>query len=201
MILVISILVFLSLACATLIGGDNDTNTSGTEEDQSVVASTPTPTPIDGGMDVEPPADVSRCESLSGELEMQVLVGPADAVGLTPVSTGVIPFSVVADGGEYSVQGGGAITYEETLTEQWGTFTVRFDMQNTVDGDCAGEPGSEMLNITIEMSGEQMVEVRAEGFQGDYPWSGTLTRTLSFPLEEGATQEGEGWAVVLHLSN
>jgi hypothetical protein len=45
-----------------------------------------------------------------------------------------------------------------------------------------------------------MIEVRAEGFQGDYPWTGTHELNLSFPLEDGAIAEGEGWIFVLHLS-
>ena len=54
-------------------------------------------------------------------------------------------------------------------------------------------------HLVLEMSGEQLVVVDAEGFYGEYPWSGTQTRDLSYPLEEGATAQGEGWAVVLHL--
>ena len=54
--------------------------------------------------------------------------------------------------------------------------------------------------MTAEMNGEQMVEVRADGFRGDYPWNGTHTLNLSFPLEDGAMVEGEGGAFVLHLS-
>ena len=63
-----------------------------------------------------------------------------------------------------------------------------------------GDEGSEKLNFVIDMSGEQMLEVRAEGFSGDYPWSGSHQSNLSFPLEEGSTAEGEGWAFVLHLN-
>jgi hypothetical protein len=162
---------------------------------------TPTPTPIIGGAPegVSPP-ETSGCEALSGELEMQVLVGPSEAVGLEPYAVGEIPFSVVSEGGSYVVRGGGAISYQEVLEEEWGTFTVSLDMEATVDGECEGTSGSEVLNITIEMSGEQMVEVRAEGFQGDYPWSGTHELSFSFPLEDGATAEGEGWQFVLHLN-
>jgi hypothetical protein len=162
---------------------------------------TPTPT-ITGGSSTElkPSPAANRCGGLSGELEMQILVGPADAVGLEPFSVGEIPFSIVSDGEANLVQGGGAISYEGTLEEAWGTYSVSFDMEATLDGECGGEPGSEELNIIVETSGEQMVEVRAEGFQGDYPWSGTQTQNLSFPLEDGAKLEGEGWAFVLHLS-
>jgi len=131
---------------------------------------------------------------------MKVLVGPAEAVGLEPLAVGEIPFSIVSEGNAYLVQGSGGVSYQETLGEKWGTYTVSFDMEGVLGGECAGEPGSEELNIIVEMSGEQMVEVRAEGFQGDYPWSGTRNLTLNFPLEDGAIAEGEGWVFILHLS-
>jgi hypothetical protein len=194
MILALSILVFLSLACATLTGGGNDSNTSGRE-----VVETPTSTPITGGGDSVEPPEESGCAGLNGSLEMQILIGPAEAVGLEPISIGDLSFSVITDEAPYLVQGGGSTTYEATLTEAWGTYTVSFEMETTIDGECGGEPGSEMLNINVEASGDQMVEVRAEGFQGDYPWSGTTTLNLSFPLEDGATSEGEGWMFILHL--
>ena len=73
-------------------------------------------------------------------------------------------------------------------------------MDVAISGECGGDAGSEELNVHVEMSGEQMVEVRAEGFSGDYPWSGTHEKNLSFPLKEGATAEGDGWALVLHLN-
>ena len=56
------------------------------------------------------------------------------------------------------------------------------------------------LHMMIEMTGEQMVEVRAEGFQGDYPWAGSHQIEISLPIKEGATAEGDGWAFVLHLA-
>jgi len=34
----------------------------------------------------------------------------------------------------------------------------------------------------------------------DYPWSGTQEIEVSFPAEDGATQSGEGWTLVLHLT-
>jgi hypothetical protein len=54
--------------------------------------------------------------------------------------------------------------------------------------------------MSIEMTGEQMLEVRAEGFQEEYPWSGSYQKEFVFPLEDGATVEGEGWAFVLRLN-
>ena len=142
----------------------------------------------------------SRCDGLSGELEVQVLVGPAEAVGLEPVAVGGIPFSVVSDGEVYVVQGEGAISYQQILEGEWGTYSVSLDMEGTIEGECGGDRGSEGLSILVEMSGVQTVEVRAEGFQGDYPWAGTHELNLSFPLEDGATSQGEGWVFVLHLS-
>jgi hypothetical protein len=132
---------------------------------------------------------------------MQVLVGPAEAVGLEPVVVGDIPFSVIQEGGVYLVQGGGSIAYEDVLAEEWGTYTVTFDMGAELSGECSGGEGNEMLELVITVSGEQLVVVEAEGFQGEYPWSGTHSLDLSFPLMDGATQEGEGWAFVLHLDN
>jgi hypothetical protein len=131
---------------------------------------------------------------------MQVVVGPAEVVGLEPVAVGVIPFSVQSDGGNHTIQGGGPLTYQDVLTEEWGTYTVTFDMDTTVSGECFGVEGSESLEFLIEMAGKQMLEVRADGFTGDYPWSGSHKSDLSFPLEEGSTAEGDGWAFVLHLN-
>jgi hypothetical protein len=165
-------------------------------------AATPTPTPPGGdGPLLEPTPEVpSRCQGLSGELEMLVLVGPAEAAGLEPFAVGVLPFTVQSNAGVHSIQGGGPISYQEVLTREWGTYTVRLDMDTTIDGECMGDEGREKLEFVMDMSGEQMLEVRAEGFSGDYPWSGSHQANLSFPLEEGATAEGEGWAFVLHLN-
>jgi hypothetical protein len=147
------------------------------------------------------PAEINRCQGLTGELEMQVMVGPAEVVGLEPTAVGSIPFSVQSDGARYTIQGGGVLTYQDVLTEEWGTYTVTFDMDTTLSGECSGDENSGTLDVLIELTGEQMVEVRAEGFTGDYPWSGTRESNLSFPLEEGSVAEGEGWAFVLHLNN
>jgi hypothetical protein len=160
---------------------------------------TPTPT-VRVPLVVTPsPKLESRCEDLSGTLEIQILVGPAEAVGLEPFAVGEIPFSVLTEGGTYRVQGGGPISYQEVLAEEWGTYTVSLEMDTTIDGQCGGDTGSEALHMTIESTGEQMLEVRADGFSGDYPWSGTSMVNLTFPLEDGNTQTGEGRAFVLHL--
>ena len=87
------------------------------------VKPTPTSTVTSGGSGPPLPGS-NRCDGLSGELEMKVLVGPSDAVGLEPFGVGSIPFSVVSDGGANVVQGGGAISYQDVLEEEWGTYTV-----------------------------------------------------------------------------
>lgn len=165
----------------------------------SSTAPTPTPTSA-GGLIVPPPASAPLCEGLSGELEMQVLVGPAEVVGLEPVAVGAIPFTVVPQADGHILQGGGSISYQDTLTKDWGTYTVSFALEGTVSGTCTSSENSGTLNVSITMSGEQLVEVRSEGFQGDYPWSGTHEFNLSFPITAGATAEGEGWSFVLHLN-
>jgi hypothetical protein len=150
------------------------------------------PTPV-----TPPPA--SRCQGLAGQLEVQVLAGPAEAVGLEPVAVGTVPFSVITSEPPYLVEGQGPISYEDVLEQEWGTYTVTMDLETSVQGECSGQAGSEQLVLVLEMTGEQLVEVNAEGFHGEYPWSGTQTRDLTFPLEHGATAQGEGWAVVLLL--
>jgi hypothetical protein len=152
------------------------------------------PTPV-----TPPPA--SRCQGFGGQLEVQVLVGPAEAVGLEPVAVGIVPFSVITSEPPYLVEGQGPISYEAVLEQEWGTYTVTMDMETSVQGECSGQAGSEQLFLVLEMTGEQFVEVNAEGFHGEYPWSGTQTRDLAFPLEHGATAQGEGWAVVLLLGS
>jgi hypothetical protein len=59
-------------------------------------AATATPSPAPTAAPLVQPATpsppvVSRCQGLGGTLEVQVLVGPAEAVGLEPVSVGDVP--------------------------------------------------------------------------------------------------------------
>jgi len=162
---------------------------------------TPTPTPTALVVEITTPTPVpDRCDGLSGELELQVLVGPADAVGLEPVAVGNIPFTVTSDRAGNIVEGSGPVSYQDVLEKEWGTYSVEMDLEVVVSGECVGEAGGGELNLVIEMSGEQMVEVRAEGFQGDYPWAGSHELNLNFPIEEGASAQGEGWAVILHVN-
>jgi hypothetical protein len=132
---------------------------------------------------------------------MQVLVAPAEAVGLEPHAVGAIPFSVTTDKAPYLVQGGGDISYSDILVEEWGTYEVTLNTQTTVGGECVSGPSGGELQLALEMTGSQMLEVISEGFHGQYPWEGTIPFDLVFPLEEGASMEGEGWAFVLHLNN
>jgi hypothetical protein len=172
---------------------------------QELLDSTPTPTatPTVGpqSVTITPTPAASRCEGLTGQLEIQVLVGPAEAVGLEPVAVGSVPFAVTGSGPPYLVQGQGPISYEATLQQVWGSYAVTMELDMAVQGDCSGQAGGEQLDLVLEMTGEQLVVVEAEGFHGEYPWSGTQTRDLTFPLEEGATAQGEGWVVVLHLGS
>ena len=130
---------------------------------------------------------------------MQVLVGPAEVVGLEPCAVGSIPFSVTSDDEPYTVQGGGDISYADTLGAEWGTYEVTLDLQTTLSGECVAGAGGEALQLRLDMAGQQMVEVQAEDFHGEYPWSGEVSLDLSFPLTDGATAQGEGWVLVLHL--
>lgn len=189
------VIILLTLACS-LTG-----NVAETGEPIVEPSSTPTPTPEGGGVGITPTSGENKCAGLSGTLEMQVLVGPAEAVGLEPVAVGNIPFSVISENGMDVIEGSGNISYEDVLTSDWGTYTVNFSMEAELGGECAGEAGSEMLTFAVIVSGEQMVEVVVEGVQYEYPWSGTHNFNLSFPAEEGAVTEGEGWSFVLHLNN
>jgi hypothetical protein len=112
-----------------------------------------------------------------------------------------VPFAVTGSEPPYFVQGQGLISYADLLQQQWGTYAVTMDLDLAVQGDCSGQSGGEQLDLTLEMTGEQLVEVKAEGFHGTYPWSGTQALDLTFPLKEGATAQGEGWVIVLHLGS
>ena len=155
-----------------------------TIDDSSVPTSTPSP---------------NQCEGLSGEIEMQIMVGPAEAVGLEPFAVGSIPFTVKSEGEAFVIEGGGTIDYQQTLEEEWGTYSVELAANANINGDCQGDQPIGVLHMIIEMSGEQYVEVRSEGYQGDFPWSGSQEFNLSFPIEEGSAVQGEGWEFLLHL--
>jgi hypothetical protein len=169
-----------------------------TEEPPPSPTATYTPPPA-AAISPTPPPPSSRCEGLAGDIEIQVLVGPAEAVGMEPEAVGDAPFSVVSSEPPYLVQGGSSIAYEGVQTHEWGTYSVSLDMEITLSGECTGTGGEEALYLILEATGEQMVVVEATGFQGEYPWSGSHTFDLTFPLVEGATVQGEGYTFVLHL--
>lgn len=176
-----------------------------TEEPPPSPTSTPTPTPTPTPpvlieLTATSPPSASRCQGLAGEIEVKVLVGPAEAVGLDPVAVGAVPIAVVSDQVPYLVEGAGILSYDQVLPQEWGTYAVTMNMGVTASGECAGTEGSEQLLLTLEASGDQLVVVDAGEFYGEYPWSGTNTFALQFPLEEGAAVEGEGYSFVLHLS-
>jgi hypothetical protein len=161
---------------------------------------TATPTAVIGDSSLPTPTLApNRCDGLGGYLEMQVLVGPSEVVGLEPLAIGNIPFTVTPDGEAYLIEGGGLIDYQDVLEKEWGTYTVDFDQEAVLSGDCQGDGQNGTLNMVVETNGEQLVEVEAEGYHGEFPWAGSHTFDLSFPMEEGSTAEGEGWAFVLHL--
>ncbi|MFH2103937.1 MAG: hypothetical protein ABIJ39_11350 [Chloroflexota bacterium] len=157
---------------------------------------TPTPTPTTWAV-----SENNRCPNLSGTIEVQVTVGPAEVVGLEPVAVGQIPFSVGGGSEPYVVSGSGSINYLDVLIEEWGTYTVTLDMQVTISGVCEGPPGAEVLRLTITLDGEQLVVVEAQGFSGQYPWAGVHNFEFVFPLVDGTAMAGEGWVFVLHLDN
>ena len=160
---------------------------------------TPTPTKV---IQVALPSTTptpSKCAGLAGELEVQVLVGPAEVVGLEPVAVGNIPFSVTTGEAPYLIQGGGGIDYYDLLAEDWGTYEVTMNLDLTVTGECDADGNGGRLALAVEMTGNQLVVVTSDGFYGEYPWDGTLSIDLDFPLEDGASFAGEGYAFVLHL--
>jgi hypothetical protein len=160
---------------------------------------TPTPTQI---MQVMPPTQTetpSKCAGFAGELEVQVLVGPAQAVGLEPFTIGNISIGVTGEAAPYLIQGSGRADYSEILTEEWGTYEVTMNLDFMVNGECADDGSTGQLFLAVEMAGSQMVEVTAEGFHGEYPWEGTHTVDLELPIEDGSSIAGEGYIFILHL--
>lgn len=184
------LLIPVILMACSLFGGT-------TSRPTQTIAVTETPSPLPGG--AGSPGAENPCEDLSGGLEMQILVGPSDAVGLEPVAVGELPFSVTAEGESYPVQGGGTLQYEDTLTADWGTYTATMNMLAEISGTCNPIDGQGSLNLTVSAQGEQLVVVEADGFQGEYPWDGARQLELAFPIEDGAQAEGEGWFFILHL--
>lgn len=162
--------------------------------------STPTPTALAVADPPTPTTPPSLCEGLSGELEIQILVGPSEAVGLEPVSVGSIPFAVTTDQQPYLLQGSSSFDYADILIKEWGTYDVTMEMAGFITGTCVVDDQAGGLEISLELSGSQVLVVTADGFSQTYPWEGTLPFVYTFPLEEGAALEGEGYSIVLHLN-
>ncbi len=174
-----------------------DTTTTTTSEPPGLVADATTTT--SSTLPMVGPGTEAGCTTGGGELEVQLLVGPAEAVGLEPTAIGSLPFTVVPGPSPNAITGGGSLIYADVLTEQWGTYAVDLDMRIELGGACIAGEEVDSLGFSIEMEGDQMVEVTAEGFHGEYPWSGTATLDLTLPAQEGASAEGEGLAFILHL--
>ena len=192
-ILIIFLIMSFSLSGCRLFAGS---------EPDLLLSPTSTPTDDGGSAIFETATPLHPCEGLDGMIEMQILVGPSEAVGLAPVSVGQIPFDVQKEGGLYMVNGGGPLEYyQEVLELEKGTYTVTFEGDTTVSGECVWSEVSCVLNLIVEFAGEQLVEVEAEGFQGAYPWSGANTMEVALPIVDGASQQGEGWILELHLDN
>ena len=162
-------------------------------------SSTATPTALVLVEPATPTTAPSRCEGLAGELEIQVLVGPSEAVGLTPYAVGSIPFVVTKTDGAYLIEGSGSFDFADGLGAEWGTFEVTMEMSGTIEGTCIADDQTEELDVFLEMTGSQQIIVTVDGYSQTFPWEGTLPFDLTFPIEEGAVMEGEGYAIVLHL--
>lgn len=161
---------------------------------------TPTPTDFVGSGVATPTDPNDPCANLSGTLELQLLIGPSEAVGLSPYTFATIPFQVVQEGNAYLVTGSGAVDYyEDILTADWGSFAVTFDGVTSVTGDCVSSDETGTLNVLIEMTGQQMIVVTVEGVEYSYPWEGSPQVEATFPLMDGAQVSGEGWLLILHL--
>jgi hypothetical protein len=194
-------LILFTLACGFGSPSSPQPSAVFTETPASQSHPTPTPTPTSVPPMVSPTIETptSRCAGLSGEIEVSILVGPSDAVGLEPVAVGNVPFSVVSDHPPYTLQGGGPITYADMLVEEWGTYDVSMDLQTTINGECLSTESGDSLHILLTMTGDQLVTVKSQGFTGEYPWSGESTQDVTFPLQDGASAQGEGWSMVLKL--
>jgi hypothetical protein len=203
LLLLVAWLVLSMLACgwgsSSGPGPITPTATPGAAVPLANPTSTATLTPSSAGFE-EPTREPSAnpCVGQSGEIEVRVLVGPADAVGLEPVAVGSVPYAVTTDQEPFLLQGAGPVSYADALVAEWGTYEVTMDLEITVSGECTAGVDGAVLAVVLEMTGEQMVEVTAEGFHGEYPWAGSHSFDLSLPAEEGATVQGEGYTFVLH---
>lgn len=192
--------ILLLLTLVLSISSCGSQQTSPTDIAPGPNSATSTPTSQAFNKVITPTTPPSKCSYLQAEFDVQVLVGPAEIVGLKPFSVGQIPFAVTTSQPPYLAQGQGNLSYSDVLVEEWGTYEVDLNLDTSIQGECIDKDGGEMLPVVIEMTGDQLVEVTAdEGFHMKLPWEGTHTWSMDFPLEEGAFMEGEGYVFVLHL--
>ncbi len=188
--LILLVMVFATISCS-LFNGLGRTSASNP---------TPTPTEIDGAFVASESTQTNPCEGLAGTLELQLLVGPSEAVGLEPYTFAMIPFQVVKEGNAYLITAAGPVDYyEDVLTADWGSFSVQFEGETTVEGECitTGENGS--LQVIVKMAGQQTVVIVIEGVETTYPWTGAPQIEVNLPVTDGAEVTGEGWLLTLHL--
>jgi len=146
--------------------------------------------------ELDPEGGLASCQGLNGVLEVELLVGPADAAGLESVTIGEIPFSVV--GGEI-ISGSNYLTYEDVLEKEWGTYAVFFEGDVFLAGTCREGSNGGILDLNVEFVGQQRIEINAGGEVQKYPWSGSAKVELDLPAQDGARDAAEGWAIILHL--
>ena len=165
------------------------------------VISTPTPTPTSAPIvEVAPTTMPHLCDNASGTFELQLLIGPSEAVGMSPVAVARVPFEVSGANEGYQVVSSGPFEFfEEVYSAEWGTYTVTFEGETTISGECTADNEAAWLAVNLVMSGEQIVEVVVEGVTMTYSWAGTQSLDATFPLEDGASAQGEGWGLVLDL--
>jgi hypothetical protein len=163
------------------------------------VQKTMTVTPISRGL-LTPEFTLAPdpCKGFSGELEIEILVGPAAAVGLEPLSIGNIPFTIASQK-PYTIQGKTHLSYNKTMNYDWGTYTVILEMDADLAGECVLAEAGNSLNMAVTLSGDQNVVVVYKLVPETFPWKGTATVNPSFPIQDGATAKGEGWIFILHL--
>jgi len=107
----------------------------------------------------------------------------AEAFRSDPTAIGKVPLGVNSPSAPYILEGTNAINYESVLEERWGTYSVFFDMDINISGECLVDTSGEQLDLIVKYSGEQLVEIEAEGSQGKYPWIGTDEIAISLPLK------------------
>jgi len=119
---------------------------------------------------------------------------------LEPTTAARIPFIVKPLGGNDIVSGNGPVEYYEDIYEaEWGSFSVTFEGETAISGECLSLDDQNELNIQVNMADKQTITIIVEGTETTFPWSGTPTIEASFPLVDGAQAQGEGWQLILHL--